>query len=240
MLRREPMKQFFLVLAAIGFLFVTNVSDAQDKGEFAEAQKQNSEALKQYTWKSRTEIKMKGESKNVKVEQVRYDIDGKRQKTEIGGSPEPQSEKPKARRRGGGGRAKAKIIEKKKKEFAEMMQALGKLVASYGQIPPDKMQAFVKNAQMSPGEGEQAGTMRIQGGDVLQPGDAMTLWINPASQMMKRIEIETTLEEKPVTVVSEYQSLADGPTYQARSVVSYPAKEVELIVENYDYQRVGS
>jgi len=240
MLKQERMKQYFLILAAIGFLFVTNVSDAQDKGEFAEAQKQNSEALKQYTWKSRTEIKVKGESKNVKVEQVRYDIDGKRQKTEIGGSPEPQSEKPKARRRGGGGRAKAKIIEKKKKEFAEMMQALGKLVASYGQIPPDKMQAFVKNAQMSPGEGEQAGTMRIQGGDVLQPGDAMTLWINPASQMMKRIEIETTLEEKPVTVVSEYQSLADGPTYQARSVVSYPAKEVELTVENYDYQRVGS
>ncbi len=240
MLRRERMKQYFLILAAIGFIFVTNVSEAQDKGEFAAAQKQNSEALKQYTWKSRTEIKMKGESKNVKVEQVRYDIDGKRQKTEIGGSPEPQSEKPKARRRGGGGRAKAKIIEKKKKEFAEMMQALGKLVASYGQIPPDKMQAFVKNAQMSPGEGEQAGTMRIQGGDVLHPGDAMTLWINPTSQMMKRIEIETTLEEKPVTVVSEYQSLADGPTYQARSVVSYPAKEVELTVENYDYQRVGS
>ena len=240
MLRRERMKQYFFILAAIGFLFVTNVSEAQDKGEFAEAQKQNSEALKQYTWKSRTEIKVKGESKNVKVEQVRYDIDGKRQKTEIGGSPEPQSEKPKARRRGGGGRAKAKIIEKKKKEFAEMMQALGKLVASYGRIPSDKMQAFVKSAQMSQGEGEQAGTMRIQGGDVLQPGDAMTLWIDPASQMMKRIEIETTLEEKPVTVVSEYQSLADGPTYQARSVVSYPAKEVELTVENYDYQRVGS
>ncbi len=105
MLRRERMKQYFFILAAIGFLFVTNVSDAQDKGEFAEAQKQNSGALKQYTWKSRTEIKMKGESKNVKVEQVRYDIDGKRQKTEIGGSPEPQSEKPKARRRGGGGQS---------------------------------------------------------------------------------------------------------------------------------------
>jgi hypothetical protein len=234
------MKKFFLVLAAFGIFSVTKVSEAQDKGEFAEAQKQNSEALKQYTWQSRTEIKVKGESKNVKLEQVRYDIDGKLQKTEIGGSPEPQSEKPKARRRGRGDRAKAKIVEKKKKEFGEMMQALGKLVASYGAIPPDKMQAFVKSAQTSQGEGEQAGTMRIQGGGVLQPGDAMTLWIDPASRMMKRIEITTALEEKPVTVVSEYQSLADGPTYQARSIVSYPAKEVELIVENHDYQRVGS
>ena len=82
--------------------------------------------------------------------------------------------------------------------------------------------------------------MRIQGGDVLQPGDAMTLWIDPTSRMMKRVEITTALEEKPVTVVSEYQSLTDGPTYQGRSVVSYPAKEVELTVENHDYQRTGS
>ncbi len=240
MLRREPMKPFLLGLAAVGMFFVTSVSDAQDKGEFAEAQKQNSEALKQYTWQSRTEIKVKGESKNVKLEQVRYDMDGKLQKTQIGGSPEQQSEKPTAGRKKRGDRAKAKIIEKKKKEFAEMMQALGKLVASYGAIPPGKMQAFVKGAQTSQGEGGQAGTMRIQGGDVLLPGDAMTLWIDPATRMMKRVEITTALEEKPVTLVSEYESVVDGPTYQARTVVSYPEKEVELKVENHDYQRVGS
>jgi hypothetical protein len=215
----------------------------QDKEKFAQAQKQNSEALKQYTWKSRTEIKMKGESKNVKLEQIRYDIDGKLEKTSIGGSPEQQpQEESKAGRRGrrGRGKAKDKIVEKKKKEFAEMMQALGKLVASYGQIPPEKMQSFAQNAQVSQGEGDQVGTVRIQGGDVLQAGDAMTIWIDPATQMMRRVEIKTALEENPVTVVSDYQNLTDGPTYQARSVVDYPAKEIELTVENYDYQRVGS
>ncbi len=40
----------------------------QHKEQFAQAQKDNSAALKQYTWKSRTELKMKGESKNVKLE----------------------------------------------------------------------------------------------------------------------------------------------------------------------------
>src|SRR5690242_14177756 len=62
---------------------------AQDKGQpsFAESQKANAQALRQYSWKSRTEIKVKGESKNVKVEQVRYDANGTLQKTPIGAPP---------------------------------------------------------------------------------------------------------------------------------------------------------
>jgi hypothetical protein len=61
---------------------------AQDKGpSFAESQKANAQALRQYSWKSRTEIKLKGESKNVTLEQVRYDENGKLQKTPIGAPP---------------------------------------------------------------------------------------------------------------------------------------------------------
>ena len=51
------------------------------QAQFAESQKANAQALRQYTWKSRTEIKLKGESKNVKLEQVRYDATGALQKT---------------------------------------------------------------------------------------------------------------------------------------------------------------
>ena len=61
---------------------------AQDKEKFAQAQQQNKEALKQYAWKSRTELKMKGESKNISLEQVRYDLDGKLQKTPLTGGAE--------------------------------------------------------------------------------------------------------------------------------------------------------
>src|SRR3954454_6510796 len=60
---------------------------AQDKPSFAESQKANAQALRQYSWKSRTEIKLKGESKNIKLEQVRYDASGTLQKTPIGAPP---------------------------------------------------------------------------------------------------------------------------------------------------------
>ena len=49
--------------ALSGVLFLSVGAMAQDKEKFAQAQQQNKEALKQYTWKSRTELKMKGESR---------------------------------------------------------------------------------------------------------------------------------------------------------------------------------
>jgi len=166
-------------------LFLSVALIAQDKEKFAQAQQQNKEALKQYTWKSRTELKMKGESKNVTLEQVRYDLDGKLQKTPLTGGAEQQAQEKGGGRRGRrGGRLKGKIVEKKKAEFAQMMKELGELVASYAHLPPEKMQAFLKGAMVTPGEGDNAGTLRIQGGDVLREGDAMTIWINPQTSMI--------------------------------------------------------
>src|SRR3954452_8745954 len=78
----------------------------QDKVQpsFAESQKANAQALRQYSWKSRTEIKLKGESKNVKLEQVRYDANGTLQKTPIGAPPAAAAPPSPQGGRGRGGR----------------------------------------------------------------------------------------------------------------------------------------
>jgi len=119
--------------------------------------------LRQYTWKTRTEIKMKEESKSVKLEQVRYDLDGKLEKTPIDGAPAPAAkEEAGGRGRRGGGKLKEKVIEKKKDEFAELLQSLGQLVGSYAHMPPDKMQAFAANATMTPKQGDAQDQLLIQ------------------------------------------------------------------------------
>jgi len=219
---------------------MTVIASAQQKEQFVAAQQANKAALREYTWKRRTDLKLKGESKKLTMEQVRYDIDGKLQKTPIGGPPEPQPQAKPAGRGRRGGRVKEKVIENKKEEFAELMKNLGALVASYGQLPQDKLAAFTKNATVGKGEGAQAGTVSIKGGDVLVPGDSMSIWIDPTSYMMRRVEIATSLEKKPVSLVSEYRTLDNGLTYQARSVLQYPEKQVELTVENFEYQHVGA
>jgi len=220
-----------VVLIALGSALVL----AQEPPSFAASQKANAQALRKYTWKSRTELKLKGESKNVKLEQLRYDMDGKLQKTPLGGPPQAAPAPQQGGRGGRGGRLKEKVIENKKEEFGDMMQGLCQLVASYGQLPPDKMQAFAANATKGRGEGAMQGTAQIQGLNVLQQGDSMTIWVDPASQMMRRVEIKTAYEEKPATLVAEYRSVPNGPTYMARAVLTYPEKNVELTVDNSDY-----
>jgi hypothetical protein len=205
---------------------------AQNPPSFAESQKANAQALRKYSWTSRTELKLKGESKNVKLEQVRYGADGKLQKTPLGAPPQAA---PPPQQGGRGGRLKKKIIENKKEEFGELMKGLGQLVGSYGQLPPDKLQAFKASATAGRGEGAMQGTAQIQGLNVLQQGDSMTIWIEPASQMMRRVEIKTVYEKKPATLVADYQSVPNGPTYMAHAVLTYPAKDVELTVDNKDY-----
>jgi hypothetical protein len=223
----EP-KRASLVLVVMGSALIL----AQGQPPFAESQKANAQALRQYTWKSRTEIKLKGESKNVKVEQVRYDLNGKLQKTPIGDTPQAA---PPPAQGGRGGRIKKKVVENKKEEFGELMQGLGQLVASYGHLPPDKLQAFKATATKGAGEGTMQGTAQIQGVNVLEQGDSMTIWIDPASQMMRRVEIKTIYDKKPATLVGDYRAVPNGPTYMARAVLTYPEKNVELTVDNYEY-----
>jgi hypothetical protein len=120
------------------------------------------------------------------------------------------------------------------------MNDLATLAASYTHLPPDRLQAFGARATISKGQGIETGSIRIEGRDVLAAGDAMVVWIDPVSSMMRRVEITTALDAKPVGVVADYRSLDNGLTYQARAALRYPEKEVELTVENFEYQYVGT
>ena len=118
------------------------------------------------------------------------------------------------------------------------MQALGALVASYGQLSEEEMQAFATSATVGEGEGDLAGTVRIRGGAIKHPGDEMTVWIDSQTFMMRLLQISTFHEDNEVSLTAEFRSVADGPTYQARSILRYPERELELIVESYDYKTV--
>jgi hypothetical protein len=175
---------------------------------------------------------------------MRYDIDGKLQKTPLdagaGAAPAAKEDSSDGGRGGRrGGRVKEKVIENKKEEFGEMMKGLAQLVGSYGQLPQDKLAAFAKGATTTPGEGAAAGTIKIAGTNVLMDKDSLAIWIDPKTKMMRRIELGSFYDEKPVTAISEYRSLDNGVTYQARATLQYPEKAVEVIIENYDYQHTS-
>ena len=236
------MSRSFVRLRAVSALVFAAVlpltATAQPK-EFAEAQQTNRAALRQCSWKSRTELAVSGEVKQVRLEQVRFDIDGRLQKTVIGGSAasaEPARQGPP----GPAGALRKRVVARKTEEFKGMLGDLAALAESYAHVPPDRMKAFAARAAIAKGQGVETGSVRIQGRDLLAMGDQMTAWIDPASAQMRRVEIAALYEGRPVTIVADYRSLDSGLTYQARSILRYPQKQVEVTVETFDYTRAES
>lgn len=202
---------------------------AQIDPNFAQAQQQNAQALRQYTWKSRTEIQKSGETKNVRLALVRYDSYGTLQETTI--SSGPQQQLPTRGIRG-------LIAQKKKENFMETLDGLGTLAKSYGELRPDQLQRFMATAMVTPEMSSQQKLVRISGSNVLRPGDSMTLWVDAVTRRQRKVEIQTMLERKPVRIVSDFEALPNGPVYMARSVVDYPGEELTLITDNFAHQRV--
>jgi hypothetical protein len=215
------------LLALLGAGIVV-ASEIEQK--IAQAQLRNAEQLRQYTWKMRTEVQQGGETKNVQLALMRYDMYGALQKTPMSSTPPPPP---------AGRGLRGRIVEKKRDDVKDTLSRLQALAASYGDLPPSKMQRFMATATVAPEIGVQRSWLRATGSDLLERGDSMTLWVDTSTHKMRKVEVRTTLDRMPVRVVSEFQDLADGPTYAGRSVIEYPSERLTVIAENFDYQRAG-
>ncbi len=216
-------------LGVVMVLMTTAAISSQTGQQFASAQQQNALALRQYAWKSRTEVQKGGETRNAQVSLMRYGPGGTLQKTLV--SSTPQQNIPTRGLRG-------LIAQKRKEDFLETLDSLGALAKSYSELPPAEFERFMAAATVTPEMGSGQKLFRISGGNLLQPGDSMTLWVDAVTRRPRKVEVQTTLENKAVRVVSDFQDLPAGPTFMARSVVDYPSKELRLITENFDYERV--
>ena len=215
-----------VALMLFGALVVPAQDPAQLKEMFARSQQQNAQALKQYTWKSRSEVRKYGESKTTQLFLVSYDANGNLQKSQIGGSAPPPMPK---------GPIVGHIAQKKKEEFIELINDLRRQAEAYSHLSPEKMQAFLASAAITIKPDQ--GTIQIQGQNILQRGDSMSVWLDANTRKQRRVEINTFLEKNPVRAVIEFNDLPGGPTHMARTVVSYPKDSLQLITENFDYER---
>ena len=195
----------------------------------AYAQKQNPMSLQEYTWKSQTQIRKEGEVKATKLYSNRYAADGSVVQLLL---QEESAKLPKFGIRG-------MVAKKKKAEAQELIEALQRLAKSYGELPPAKMQEFMKTANATLETNAAQPLLRLESTDVLQPGDTMIVWLDANTRRQRRVEINSSFDGKPVRIVTEFRDLPHGPTYVSRSIVDYPREELTLTVENFDYEHLG-
>ncbi|MBZ5603408.1 MAG: hypothetical protein LAO79_13990 [Acidobacteriia bacterium] len=217
------MKILFLI-ATLGF------AQALPEGGMGIGQKmkENAEALKQYSYKRRTTIRIKDRTA-ARTDLVRY-VDGKMEVAPL--------ESP-ARPAGGGrgelrGRMAQKKIAKKKEEMKKETEQLTSLVRSYLGGGAESKGLLEKVAISRVGSGPDA-DIKLTASGVVSPSDSLSLVWSVAGRRPAQVEIRAAVEGKPVGVTVEYASLPQGPFYAARTTIAMPKKDLTITIDAFDY-----
>ena len=207
---------------------------AQDLQQKLAAAKQaaalNQKALRSYSWLEKTELSLKGEVKNTKVDMCKYGPDGKVQKTAV---VEPA---PAEKKRG----LKGKIVAKKTGEMKEELEAAVALVQQYVPPSPDLMQV-VMNAGTASLSQAGPGFAALKFPGYVKKGDALTLTFESAVKTLHQIEVNTWLDEpeSAVNLKVTMQAMPDGVSYPGSIVFALPKRQIEVQITKSNYQKIA-
>jgi hypothetical protein len=231
------MKQNMIKAISMAFglcLILAQSASAQDQKQmlqqkvaaFKKSLAENQKALRQYAWTESTQLSLKGEVKNTKVEQCQYGPDGKVQKTLLSAPPE------KKEMRG----LKKRAVEKKTGEMKDYMEEVVALIQQY--VPPQpeliKANAADGNASMSP---QGAGAIQLQFKDFVKKGDVVTFTLDTAAKAIRKVQVDTFMdkEEEKVALAVDYKTLPDGINYAAKKNLDVTAKKIVVSITTSNY-----
>lgn len=221
-----------IALAAIALLVVpAGAQDVQQKLAAAkEAAARNQQALRSYSWLEKTELRLKGDLKNTKVDMCKYGPDGKVQKTAV---VEPA---PAEKKRG----LRGKVVAKKTGEMKEELEAAVALVQQYVPPSPDLMQV-VMNAGTASLSQAGPGFAALKFPGYVKKGDALTLTFESAVKTLHQIEVATWLDEpeNAVTLKVTMEAMPEGVSYPGTIVFALPKRQLEVKITKSNYQKIA-
>ena len=190
----------------------------------------NQQLQKQYKWVETTVVSMKGEEKSRTQKQCFYGPDGKVQKQPL--SAPPQQAAP--------GGVKGKLVEKKKAEITATMTQAMDLVHQYVPPDPQRIQAAKSagNLAVTP-SGPSAARLDLK--NYLKPGDTLSLGLDTAGNALQTVSVKSYLAT-PADAVSldvTFARLREGLSYPGNVVLNVPGQQIQVVVQNSNYQRVA-
>jgi hypothetical protein len=212
---------------------------AQDRvGAVKQSLQEGMARIRQYEWVETTIISLKGEEKSRKQNRCYYGADGKVQKTSLDQAPPPAQAKSGGGRRGG--KVKQQVVENKKDEMKEYMERAGTLIHAYVPPNPAQIQA-AKDAGRIAMNPQAGGRVRLVISQYLQAGDALTIDLDPATNRLLGLGVNTYLDkpDEPVTLAVQMTTLPDGAIYAAQTTLDAKAKNITVVIQNSGYRPIS-
>jgi hypothetical protein len=83
--------------------------------------------------------------------------------------------------------------------------------------------------------------VRLEFTDYLQPGDLMTVDVDPVANALMGVGVNTYLDkpEDAVTLTVGFGSLPDGASYNPHITLDAKAKQITVVIQNSGHRPVG-
>jgi hypothetical protein len=191
--------------------------------QITQARQRNAALMRTYSWNERCDISKNGTSVDLRIDVCTYLPDGQLQRTVMNDEHAPLPH----------GFFRKKAAESKIKDMEAYLKGLRSLLDQYTLPTAGAVLNFLTTAQTSPPGPE--GFLTTAGSNVVVPGDTLTIWTNAVTHQTARVSVNTTYAGAAVQLTASFRTLPSGLNYMNYATVDVPAKQLQLLVQNFDF-----
>lgn len=203
---------------------------AQDKEQLAlaisKADDANTEKLKQYIWKRKSDVSLGGQVKLTTITEFSFDAEGKLQAKIV------DAESSVKQKRGIRGKIQENAVEDK----AEYVQKALALATTYTFMTKGQLLDFFSKAVVS----EKDGVIEATADNVYVQGDKLTIWVDAKTNLFTKKKFSSLLGKDVIDGEINYEKFSSGINHGSTTVLNMPAQKMKIDAKNQDYsQRVN-
>jgi hypothetical protein len=135
---------------------------------------------------------------------------------------------------------RGKIVENKKEEMKEELEAAVALVHQYLPPSPDMMQVVMNAGTASVSQaGPGRASLKFPG--YAKANDALTLTFDTAVKSLQQIAVSTWLDkpDNPVTLTVTMEALPDGTSHPGVVLLAIPESNIQVRITKSNYQKLA-
>jgi hypothetical protein len=216
-------------LAAGSAAEVQAQAPAAHAAQIAQARQANAALMHHYQWNTRVQILEQGQVKDTRIELVSYGWGGQLQRTTLN---DQSARLP-------FGFLRRAIAENERQKLEQYLVGLRGLIDQYTLPNTGKIYDFMLSAV--PAGPDANGQFTLTGQNIIQPGDSLTMWVNPWTRHPTHAQVTTNFQGDAVTVTATFATVyGSGLNYVSYAEAVVPNRQLSVQVQNYDYVRLGN
>ena len=215
----------YLVLVLLSFTAFGQIDKEQLALAVSKAEEANTQKLKDYIWKRKSDVSANGEVKLTTITEFSFNAEGKLQAKLVDAQSSIEQKK------GLRGRAQKNAMQDK----AEYIQKVLELSIAYTFMTKGQLVDFFSKATVT----ENNGVLEITGSNVYVEGDKLTVHVDKKTNLFLDKTFSSLLGKDVVDGKIAYEKFSSGINHSTTTTLNMPAQKMKIDAVNQDYsQRV--